>query len=60
MIAIDHIVGSELGDRLILLRRNPEEQAFTFVFGDVEPPRLPHRHGFGVDAFGTSPKLSRH
>jgi hypothetical protein len=53
MIVIGHIVNSELGDRIKLLRRRPKEQAFTFVFGDVEPPRQPCWHGFGVDAFGT-------
>jgi hypothetical protein len=60
MIAIHHIVSQELGGRVKLLRRHPKEQAFTFVFGDVEPPRLPGWPGRGEGPFGTSPRLSRH
>jgi hypothetical protein len=60
MIAIHHIVSPELGGHAKLLRRHPKEQAFTFVFGDVEPPRPPARPGYGEDLFGISPRLSRH
>jgi len=59
MIAIHHIVIPELGGFAKLLSRHPKEQPFTFVFGDVEPPRPPARRGFGEDLFGISPRLSR-
>jgi len=59
MIAIDHIVSSELGGRLQFLGHRPKEQAFTFVFGYFEPPRRPNRHGSSVDASSNSPKLPR-